>query len=133
MSGVDLGTWFVRVVLRDGRGFITKWETGARFLPGAPWDGSTVGLKATRQAPAWASEAELLASIEYQFMAGGFSCDCNLRSFLDDVAMVDDDERPEYPCGNLLEIATLDAIRPDGTEVRLLGTPEPLFGQRPKE
>lgn len=122
VSGVDLGTWHVRVVLSDGRGFITRWGTGSRFYADVPWDGDTCGLNGTRHPPAWSDDEELLSTIQFMFLGGGnYSCDCNLLAFLDDVAMVPPEQRIDHRCAHDLTIATLDAIRPDGSEVRLKG------------
>lgn len=109
----DLGTYYVRVVFEDGSGFIMAWETGARYSLGREcWH----PLTAKRSEPLWESEDNLLRSIEFMFTAGNYSCDCNLKDFIDNAHQI---KVSGNECGNTMKIKTLTAIRPDGSECEL--------------
>lgn len=112
----DLGTYYVRVELPDNQGFIYQWDTCARYTHGRT---NTHPLTAARIEAAWENEAELLASILFMFTEGNFSCDCNLRLFLDDAAQVAREADYEPPCGDLLHPIRLTVVRPDGSEVQI--------------
>jgi hypothetical protein len=107
----DLGTYYVRVELADGRGWLQRWDTGQRFTDG---DVSYKPLSASRIPPTWGSEQELFETIDYMFLEGNYSCDCNKRLFL---ARASHEEEPEEShCGDTLKIKRLTVIRPDATE-----------------
>lgn len=114
MTGYDLGTYHVRVVLNSGDGFIYTWETGARYTDG---NGGIHPLTAQRIVSHWRGEQELFGTMLFAFTEGNYSCDCNKRIFL---ARASRSEEPEeLECGDLLAIRELVAIRPDGTEFNL--------------
>jgi hypothetical protein len=112
MTGIDLGTYHVRVVLDDGDGFLAVWNTGRRYTHGT---GSWHPLTAASVPPHWKSEDELAEAVEYAYSDdGNAGCDCNMRMSLDRAH-----QRPEqddYLCGETLVITSLTLIRPDGTE-----------------
>ena len=111
MSGHDLGTYHVRVVFTDGSGFLMEMGTGARYTNGR---GGCHPLDATRIQPTWKSEDALAETVEYLFIEGNYSCDCNRRLFLADAHQ---QPRPaDPPCGETLQLSSLTLIRPDGTE-----------------
>ena len=113
MSGVDLGTYHVRVVLANGEGFIQTWNTGRRYTHGTT---SWQPLSAKPILPMWASEDDVADAVEWSFSDGNSSCDCNKRLYLD---YAHQREPGDYECGEELAIASLTLIRPDGTEREL--------------
>jgi hypothetical protein len=128
MSGKDLGTYYVRVEFTDGRGCLMDWSTGARYVGGGygpmpPIYGGVQPLTATRMPPAYKDEDDLFAAMVYMFTDGNYGCDCNRALFLARAAQAHDAE-DEHPCGHTLRLARLTAIRPDGSEVVLIDTPE---------
>lgn len=72
--GRDLGTYFIRWTLYDGRGVNTEINTGYRF---ALRCGSTSPLYASPITPVYESEEDLVETVVYLFQHGGWSCDCN--------------------------------------------------------
>lgn len=108
--GKDLGTYHVKVVFESGEGFIYKWPTGGGFA------GEICRLEIAWNKPVWEDEEDLLHSIHWAFTEGNYSCDCNLKSFLDQSEQLDSDE---YSCGDTLVIASLIVVRPDGSEIVL--------------
>jgi hypothetical protein len=120
--GKDLGTYHVRVELADGRGFIMKWETSARYFGER---GGLFKLDATPIPPSFNDEAEVLQAMTYQFTDGNYGCDCNLFSFL---SRTHDLEDQDHECGDTLELKRLTAIRPDRSEVVLVDVTTPSAG-----
>lgn len=110
----DLGTYHVRAVFEDGRGFIMRWPTGMRFSHGTI---EFSPLDATLIPPTWESEEDLFGTILFMFTEGNYDCDCNLGDFLARAAGEDD---VDLPCGNTIRLSRLSVIRPDGTEECLL-------------
>jgi hypothetical protein len=111
----DLGTYFVRVEFETGEGFVMEWHTGSRFVGGGSGDCMPFG--ATRVDPLYENEEDLFRNIEFQFTDGNYSCDCNLKSFLDRACQRElDEEGPDYQCGDTMKIKKITAIRPDGSE-----------------
>lgn len=116
-AGRDLGTYFVRIEFETGEGFIMRWNTSARFIGGGTGTEEWSPLEAKRQEPLYESEEDLFRNIEFQFTDGNYSCDCNLRSFLDRAYNRErDEEGPDYECGDTMKIKRITAIRPDGSE-----------------
>lgn len=109
--GQDLGTYQVIIKLKNGDGFIYAWETHARYTHGTE---RISPLSATRVQPAWESERDLLGTIEFMFTEGNYSCDCNLRLFLDQAHQR---EPGDYPCGDELEIELATVLNPHGVVV----------------
>lgn len=111
----DLGTYHVRVELEDGRGWLQEWTTGWRYTNGYhgwfPLNGQPIG-------PTWEDDADVLHAIEYLFMEGNYSCDCNRALFLE-YAQQKDGEDVDHPCGDTIMLKRLTAIRPDRSEVVL--------------
>lgn len=108
----DLGTYFVKIVFEDGDGFIYEWNTGARFVGGGT---ETISpLESTHIKPSWENEDDLIRTIEYQFLEGNYSCDCNKRAFLDQAHQRED---KDYECGDVLSIKEMTIITPDGREI----------------
>lgn len=109
--GKDIGTYWLRVEFEDGRGYLEKWETGRRYTHGEeswkPLEGSLI------DAP-WADEQEIFYAMEYQYIYGDCSCDCNKSIFL--AKAYQQDEPEALPCGDTMTLRRLTAIRPDGGE-----------------
>lgn len=111
--GKDLGTYHIRVELWDGRGWIAKWPTGARYTNGS---GSCHPLTAFRIEPTWDSEDDMIGTMLFQFQENNWSCDCNRVL---DLARAEQREDPDNGnvClgGPTLRIKRFTIIRPDGT------------------
>ena len=107
----DLGTYHVRVELEDGRGWISKWNTGRRYTGGTQDESP---LDAGPMLPVWSCEEDLFNSMLFIFTEGNYSCDCNKTLFL--ARAYQQDEPDDPPCGDTMTLARLTAIRPDGTE-----------------
>lgn len=115
---VDLGTYHLRVIFTDGSGYIEQWRTGRRYSHGR---GEVSPLHARLIQPTWSSEDDLLHSMEWAYTEGNYSCDCNRI-----LNLAHAHQRPEpddVECGDSIILATLTAIRPDGSEVELKVTP----------
>lgn len=110
----DLGTYYLRVELADGRGWIQGWETGGRYTNGSE---NQSPLDAMRIQPGWENEAEVLRSMTYQYLEGNYSCDCNKTLFWCRSQQLEEPEHP--PCGDTMVLKKLTAIRPDATEIEL--------------
>lgn len=110
----DLGTWHVRVVLADGRGFIAKHNTGARYTGGTQ---DVSPLDAQRIPPPFASVDDVLETIEFMYTEGNYSCDCNKALTL---ARSQQKEDPDVECGDTMQLRSLIAIAPNGEEHDLL-------------
>lgn len=115
MSGVDLGTYHLIVKFADGRGYIEKWNTGRRFCKGTT-EVSPLGADLIK--PTWESEEDLLETMFFMYTDGNYSCDCNRILFLARAA--NEPEPEEVDCGETIQLESLTAIRPDGTEVELM-------------
>lgn len=72
--GKDLGTYFVKWTLYDGRGVITEYHTGYGFTLGR---GNSHPIEAFSIPPTWESEESLIETILFQFKHNNWSCDCN--------------------------------------------------------
>jgi len=116
MKGLDLGTYWVRVELVDGRGWLYRWDTGASYTNGTE---AHKPLDAQRMPPGWESEQELFDAFVWMHTEGNYSCDCNKRLFLARAHQQDCPEDGDNPCGDTMEIKRLTAIRPNGDEVVL--------------
>src|SRR5580765_2651563 len=117
--GRDLGTYYLRVELKDGRGWIDQWNTSGRYTNGSATQSP---LSAIRIQPTWDSEQDVFRTMEYMYMEGNYSCDCNKMLFWLRSQQMDDDV--ETPCGDTMTIQRLTAIRPDGSEHVLFLDPE---------
>ena len=106
----DLGTYHLRVVFTDGRGYIERWDTGMRFTGGTTW---VSPLNATPMKPVWESEEDLVNTILFAYLDGNSSCECNR---LDNIARANGEDDPDNECGETLELASLTIIGPDGSE-----------------
>lgn len=117
MKPRDLGTYHVCVRFSEGRGFIFRWNTGARYTDGTV---HVSPLSASRIPPGYEGEEDLAGLVVYQFREGNYSCDCNLRDFLADAAQK---PRPLTECGDELvdAMTSIDLIRPDGSKFRIWG------------
>lgn len=109
MSGQDLGTYHIKVYLKNSEAFIQKWSTGGRYTSGA-W--SNHPIDATWIPPFYKNEKELIRNMTYMFTEGNYSCDCNLGDFL---AQSKQEEDPDLPCGDTLYPQKLVIRRPSGT------------------
>jgi hypothetical protein len=107
----DLGTYHVRVELEDGRGWIDRWNTAARFSKGTE---HCAPLEAVRLAPVFESEEHLIGTIVFNFFDGNGSCDCNKKLAL--AAAYNLGDAWDEECGDTMPIAKLTLIRPDGSE-----------------
>ena len=106
--GVDLGTYHLRVTLKDGRQFIQTTVTGSRWTNGR---GSTSPASAKWIPPTWDSDQEFVDSQVFMYTDGNFGCDCNLNLFWADANQVDRDEDPD--CGDTNPVVALDVMRPN--------------------
>ena len=113
----DLGTYYVRVEFQDGTGFITDWHTSGRFTGGGTEH--YYPLTAKWAGPLYENEEDLFQNIEFMFTEGNYSCDCNLKSFLDRANNASKYEFNKFECGDTMKIKSVTAIRPDCT-VKLL-------------
>jgi len=113
--GKDLGTYHLRVELKDGRGWIQIWETGARYTHGS---GSCTKLDATRIEPTWDDEDDLFSTMLYMYTEGNYSCDCNRSLFWLRSQQLSEDEKLE--CGETMQLLKLTVIKPGGGEEVLL-------------
>jgi hypothetical protein len=114
MSTHDLGTYHLRVELTDGRGWIETWHTHARYTNGtSAWS----PLTATRIGCLYENEAAVFEAMQYMYTQGNYSCDCNKTLAW---CRSQQREEPETVCGNTMTLATLTAIRPDGSECTLV-------------
>lgn len=110
--GKDLGTYHVKVELKNERGFYDKWKTGHRYTMGTEEQSP---LNAALIRPTWDSEQDLIDSVVYMYTEGNYSCDCNLRLF---IARAHQEDEPEYiACGDTIELERLTLIRPDASEL----------------
>jgi hypothetical protein len=114
----DLGTYHVRVELEDGRGWIERYNTGARYSGGTEHYSP---LGAFRQPPVWESEEHLIGTIVFHFIENNGSCDCNKKIAL--AAAYNDETLDDDECGDTMAIAKLTLIRPDGSQKLIY--PEP--------
>lgn len=110
----DLGTYYLRVELRDGRGWIDVWNTGARYTGGSPEHSP---LSASRIKPSYEDELAVLDSMHFMYTDGNYSCDCNKTLFWHRSQQTPEPDDAE--CGDAMALKRLTAIRPDGTEVVL--------------
>lgn len=110
----DLGTYYLRVELADGRGWIDTWNTSARYTNGRS---NHSPLSAERIQPTWESEEDVLSGMVFMYTDGNYSCDCNKTLFWCRSQQLEEPEHP--PCGDTMVLAKLTAIRPDGSEVEI--------------
>ena len=108
----DLGTYHIKVELKNERGFYYRWNTGCYYTGGSS---SSSPIDANRISPGWEDEEELIQSIVYTFTEGNYSCDCNLKPFIADAYQ--EEHEDDYLCGDTIELERLTLIRPDGSEV----------------
>jgi hypothetical protein len=116
VNGRDLGTYHLRVVFEDGRGFIETWNTGLRYERG---DQSVSPLDARPIHPTWEDEASLLATMIYAHTDGNMGCDCNRELSLARAANSPRD-LDSVDCGDKINLASLTAIRPNGDFIPLM-------------
>lgn len=112
----DLGTYYARVDLVDGRSWLDRWDTRGRFDHVGDHR-STIPTGLTWQPPNWSSDEEVVQAIRYQYLDGNYSCDCNKT-----LALARRDGRPmpsDPKCGSTLAIRRLAVVRPDGVETEL--------------
>jgi len=114
----DLGTYHLRVILEDGKGWIQTYYTGCRYTHGTD-DGrhETTKLDADPIRPTWNNEEELFETMVYMYTIGNYSCDCNKKLFYARAHQLEDPEGEQ--CGKTMPVKSLTAIRPDRTEVVL--------------
>lgn len=118
--GKDLGTYHLRVELEDGRGWIDRLNTGARYINGSV---EHAPLNASRLAPIYESEAHLFENMVFMYTEGNYACDCNKLLFWCRAHRQAEPE--EVICGDMMTLKRLTAIRPDGSEVVLWTSEEP--------
>lgn len=107
----DLGTYYIRVELQNGEGYIERINTCARYTSGR---GDIHPLNARRINPTWEDEADLESTLVFSYTENNNSCDCNKLLSLDRANQIDSEE--DYPCGDTLVLRRLTLIRPDGSE-----------------
>lgn len=111
MSPKDLGTYHLRVELADGRGWLDRWQTGARYTNGSS---NQSPLDAQRINPTWESEEDLFQSMHFMYTDGNYSCDCNKTLFWCRAQQLQEPEHVD--CGDAMGLKRLTVIRPDGSE-----------------
>lgn len=111
MTAHDLGTYHLRVELKDGRGWIDKWSTNARYTNGSAEHSP---LTASRIGCIYTHEQDLFDNMIYMYTKGNYSCDCNKT--LSWCRSQQLEEPSETRCGDTMELKQLTAIRPDGSE-----------------
>jgi hypothetical protein len=116
----DLGTYFLRVELENGQGWIETIHTGWRYTHG---DSEITKLDADPISPTYESEDDLIHCTLYQYLQGNFSCDCNKKLFL---ARAAQEPMGDHPCGNTLPIQKMTLIRPNRTEVVIFAEGEEI-------
>lgn len=124
--GKDLGTYFLRVELMDGRGWIQTWTTGWRYTNGTANESP---LDATAIPPTWDDDDGVLETMQYMFLDGNYACDCNRSLFWE---RSQQKEETDHPCGETMELKLLTAIRPDRTEVVIFERKPDQLGTPPK-
>jgi hypothetical protein len=107
----DLGTYYLRVELSDGRGWIERWNTCARYTDGTF---HVTHLTAQRISPLWDDEQEIFHGMMFKMLEN--SCDGDFEGKL---AAAQQEDAPEHICSDHLIVQRLTAIRPDGTEAVL--------------
>lgn len=108
----DMGTYHVRIELKNGDGWIAEWRTGWRLTHGTA---DTSPLSAQWIAPTYEDEDDLVRNAVFMHEQGNYSCDCNKRLFLASAHQRDEPE--DNPCGDTMPIARITVIRPDRTEI----------------
>ncbi len=111
----DLGTYHVRAIFADGRGFIMDWRTENRFTQGSERC-SPLGARVIPSL--WKNSVDVLSGIEYMFFDGNYACDSNRALFLARAAQ-EDPENQE--CGHDLQLVDLSVMRPNSNEWEFLG------------
>lgn len=111
----DLGTYFLRIELEGGDGFIQEIKTGWRYTDGS---GSSSPLSAHRIPPTWKDEQDLIDTMLYLYLEGNYSCDCNKTIFLQDAHQIKRDSIMDasIKCGDIMEIMRITLITPDQKE-----------------
>jgi hypothetical protein len=138
MSGKDLGTFHLRIEFKDGRGYIQRWDTGARYTHGCR---NVTRLDAQRIESVHDDVDDLLDTMLYMYTEGNYSCDCNKMIFWrrsqqlpdqDDetgakrcqlLGVIGDEQGSRFlyeECGDKIELGKLTAIFPNGEEKVLL-------------
>jgi len=112
----DLGTYHVRIELENGKGWISKWDTGGRFTHGTENESP---LEASYIHPTYENEEELIKNILYMYLEGNFSCDCNKNLFLSRAYQI---KEVTSCCGHNMKIVTITMIRPDNSQI-IIGEP----------
>lgn len=110
----DLGTYFLKVELVDGRGWIQEWNTGGRYTRGS---GGESPLDADYILPTYDTEEDVFRNMRYMYLEGNYSCDDNKTLFWCRSQQIEEPE--STPCGNKMVLKSLTAIRPDRSEVVL--------------
>ena len=112
----DLGTYYARVELKDGRGWIQKWNTGARYLGGSE---DCHPLNAVYNPPSFEDDDEVTQAMYHNYLDGNGSCNCNKWAAMNRVYSYNKVPLSEAKCGDTMPLLRLTAIRPDGSEVVL--------------
>ena len=105
--GKDLGTYFVRATLYDGKGWIQRINTAYRFCYGTEEDSP---LDASVIKPPWSSEDELISTMESMYSEGNYSCDCNRSLFL--ARAYQQPEPIETLCRETIRIKKFEILNP---------------------
>ena len=116
-KGRDLGTYFVRIKFDTGGGFIMRWNTQCALSRRRYGHGKVVATRSEATGTVLRERRRPVPRSEFQFTDGNYSCDCDLRSFLDRAYSRERDEKePDYECGDTIKLKRITAIRPDGSE-----------------
>jgi len=107
----DLGTYHLKVEFHNARGYIARWNTGARFCRGnetiSPIDADVIP-------PIYEDEETLLECMVYSYTEGNYSCDCNRALMI--AWAYQEDEPKDQPCTEDIKLKRLTVMRPDGSE-----------------
>ncbi len=110
-GNVDLGTYYLKILLVNGKGWIQTWFTGRRYSNERH---GCFPLDAFEITPTYRNEKEVFLNMKYMFLEGSYSEECNKDLFLSNVYNEED-----LPSWDSLDIQSLTAVRPDGSELVL--------------
>lgn len=108
----DLGTYYLRVELEDGRGWYDTWDTHGRWVDGRL---GSAPLESKYIPPYYTSADDVERSMLWQYLEGNYSCDCNKTLFYNRAYGIETDEE-HVECSDNMILKRLTMIRPSGKE-----------------
>lgn len=108
----DLGTFYLKVELEDGRGWIDTWETGGRWYD---MRHDHAKIDAGWIKPTYRTRQEVLDSMLWMYLNGNYNCDCNKTLFYSRAYDIEIDEE-NIGCGDTMVLKRLTAVLPGGKE-----------------